>query len=41
MEADSVFKVITPVIDEKDDAIKALDSVKDKEVMDVFITSFG
>lgn len=41
VEADSVFKVITPVIDEKDDAIKALDSVKDKEVMDVFITSFG
>ena len=41
VQADSVFKVITPVIDEKDDAIKALDSVKDKEVMDVFITSFG
>lgn len=41
VETDSVFKVITPVIEEKDDAIKALDDVKDKEVTDVFIASFG
>ena len=40
VEVDSVFKVITPVIEEKDDAIKALDDVKDKEVTDVFIASF-
>ena len=41
VETDRVFKVITPVIEEKDDAIKALDDVKDKEVTDVFIASFG
>ena len=41
VEVDSVFKVITPVIEEKDDAIKALDDVKDKEVTDVFVASFG
>ena len=41
VEADSVFKVITPVIEEKDDALKALDDVKDKEVTDVFVASFG
>ena len=40
VEVDSVFKVITPVIEEKDDAIKALDDVKDKEVTDVFIAFF-
>ena len=40
VKVDSVFKVITPVIEEKDDAIKALDDVKDKEVTDVFIASF-
>ena len=40
MEVDSVFKVITPVIEEKDDAIKALDDVKDKDVTDVFIAFF-
>ena len=40
VEVDSVFKVITPVIEEKDDAIKALDDVKDKEVTDVFIASY-
>lgn len=41
VETDSVFKVITPVIEEKDDALKALEDVKDKEVTDVFIASFG
>ena len=41
VEADSVFKVITPVIEEKDDALKALEDAKDKEVTDVFIASFG
>lgn len=41
VEADSVFKVITPVIDEKTEALKALEDVKDKEVADVFIASFG
>lgn len=41
VEADSVFKVITPVIDEKDDALEALENAKDKEVTDVFIASFG
>ena len=40
VKVDSVFKVITPVIEEKDDAIKALDDVKDKEVTDVFIASY-
>ena len=41
VEVDSVFKVISPVIEEKDDALKALDDVKDKEVTDVFVASFG
>ena len=41
VEADSVFKVITPVIEEKDDALEALENAKDKEVTDVFIASFG
>ena len=41
VEADSVFKVITPVADQKEDALKALEDVKDKDVKDVFIASFG
>ena len=41
VEADSVFKVITPVADQKEDTLKALEDVKDKDVKDVFIASFG
>ncbi len=41
VEADSVFKVITPVADQKEDALKALEDVKDKDVKDVFIASLG
>ncbi len=41
VEADDVFKVITPVIDDKEDALKALEESKEKDVEDVFITSMG
>ncbi|MBQ4650590.1 MAG: SPOR domain-containing protein [Firmicutes bacterium] len=40
VEIDSVFKVISPVIDNKDDAVSALNDIKDKDVTDVFIASF-
>ncbi len=41
VEADDVFKVITPVIDDREDALKALEESKEKDVEDVFITSLG
>ncbi len=41
VEADDVFKVITPVIDDREDALKALEESKEKDVEDVFITSVG
>ena len=41
VEADDVFKVITPVLDDKEAALKALEESKEKDVEDVFITSMG
>lgn len=40
IEADNVYKVISPVVNTKDEAIEKLDDIKDKEVEDVFIASF-
>ena len=39
VEADNVFKVISPVLEDKEEALKALSESKEKEVEDVFITS--
>ena len=39
VEADNVFKVISPVLEKKEEALKALSESKEKEVEDVFITS--
>ncbi len=39
VEADDVFKVITPMLDDKEAALKALEDSKEKNVEDVFITS--
>ena len=39
VEADNVFKVISPVLEDKEDALKALSESKEKEIEDVFITS--
>ena len=41
VEIDDVFKVISPMLDDKDAALKALQESKDKDVEDVFITSAG
>ncbi len=38
-EQDGKFKVISAVIKEKEEALKALDESKEKEITDVFITS--
>lgn len=40
VEDDGMFKVISPVIKTKDEAIDQLNDIKDKEVEDVFIASF-
>lgn len=37
---DDMFKVISPIVKTKDEAIGNLDKIKDKEVEDVFIASF-
>lgn len=37
---DEKFKVISPIVKTKDEAIGNLDKIKDKEVEDVFIASF-
>ena len=39
VEADNVFKVISPVLENKEEALKALSESKEKEVEDVFIPS--
>ena len=41
VEIDGVFKVISPMLDDKEAALKALQESKDKDVEDVFITSAG
>ena len=41
VEIDDVFKVISPMLDDKEAALKALQESKDKGVEDVFITSAG
>lgn len=41
VEIDDVFKVISPMFDDKEAALKALQESKDKDVEDVFITSAG
>ena len=41
VEIDDVFKVISPMLDDKEAALKALQESKDKDVEDVFITSAG
>ena len=41
VEIDDVFKVIGPMLDDKEAALKALQESKDKDVEDVFITSAG
>lgn len=40
IETDNVYKVISPVINTKDEAIDKLNDIKDKDVEDVFIASF-
>lgn len=40
VEADDVFKVISPVVDTKEKALDELEGLSDKEIEDVFITSF-
>lgn len=40
VETGGAFKVISPVLKDRDTALKALDDSKEKEVEDVFITSF-
>ena len=40
VEIDNVFKVISPIIEKKEDAIKSLESLEGKEVEDVFIATF-
>jgi len=37
---DDLYKVISPIIKTKDEALDELEKVKEKEVEDVFITSF-
>ena len=41
VEIDDVFKVISPMLDDKEAALKALQESKDKDVEDVFIISAG
>ena len=41
VEIDDVFKVISPMLDDKEAALNALQESKDKDVEDVFITSAG
>lgn len=41
VEIDDVFKVISPLLADKETALKALQESKDKEIEDVFITSLG
>ena len=40
IEDDNMYKVISPVIKTKDEAINKLNDIKDKDVEDVFIASF-
>ncbi len=40
VEANDQFKVISPIIQTKDKALKKLEEIKDKDVKDVFIASF-
>ena len=40
VEKDGQFKVISPIIRTKDEALNQLNDIKDKEVEDVFIASF-
>lgn len=40
VEDENMYKVLSPVIKTKDEAIDRLGSIKDKEVEDVFIASF-
>lgn len=39
-EADGKFKVISPVLETKGEAVDKLESIRDKDVEDVFIASF-
>ncbi len=40
LDEDGIYKVISPIINTKAEAINKLNDVKDKEVTDVFIASF-
>ena len=40
VEDDGKYKVISPVLKTKDEALEQLDQIKDKSVEDVFIASF-
>lgn len=40
IEAGDIFKVISPVAEDRDEVLKALENAKEKEVTDVFIASF-
>lgn len=40
VEENNQYKVISPIIKTKDEALEKLDEIKDKNVVDVFITSF-
>lgn len=41
VEMDKVFKVMSPITEEKNAALQSLEKVKDKEITDVFITAVG
>lgn len=41
VEVDNVFKVISPVMDTREEALASLEKIGEKEVEDVFIASFG
>lgn len=40
VKADDVFKVISPVVDTKEKALDELENLANKEIEDVFVTSF-
>lgn len=40
IEMDNVYKVVSPIIEKKEDALKALEKLEGKDVEDVFIATF-
>ncbi|MCI8610075.1 MAG: SPOR domain-containing protein [Firmicutes bacterium] len=41
IKSEDIFKVISPVVDTKKEAIETLETLADKDVTDVFVTSFS